>query len=128
MEMSNTLARDERLRQRGTIGRLFESGESGFAYPLRYTWLLEDATSGATPTCEVLFTVPKRLHKRANKRNLLRRYIKESYRQQKSTLLLSTNRAVSIKMAIVYSTKELNTQERIAKAMDKLLSDVAKTL
>ena len=36
-----SLPRQERLRSFGAIRRLFESGESGFVYPLRYVWIAE---------------------------------------------------------------------------------------
>ena len=80
-----TLSRTERLRTLGAIRRLFTEGESGFVYPFRYLWYAEADTE---PSVEVLFSVPKKYHKRANKRNLLRRRTKESYRLQKELLTL----------------------------------------
>ena len=80
---SRTLPRAERLRTLGAIRRLFESGESGFVYPFRYVWFAE---ADEIASVEVLFSVPKKFHKRANKRNLLRRRTKEAYRLQKQTL------------------------------------------
>ena len=46
---------------------MFESGESGFIFPFRYVWFAEPDTEQSV---EVLFSVPKKFHKRANKRNL----------------------------------------------------------
>ena len=87
-----SLPRSERLRSLGALRRLFEEGESGFVFPFRYVWLTEqpgggreeqDTESAAGSSVEVLFSVPKKFHKRANKRNLLRRRTKEAYRLQK---------------------------------------------
>ena len=78
-----SLPRTERLRSLGAVRRMFESGESGFIFPFRYVWFAE---ADEIPSVEVLFSVPKKFHKRANKRNLLRRRIKEAYRLQKQTL------------------------------------------
>lgn len=75
-----SLPRQERLRSFGAIRRLFESGESGFVYPLRYVWIAE---ADEIPSVEVLFSVPKKFQKRANKRNLQRRRMKEAYRLNK---------------------------------------------
>ena len=50
-----SLPRQERLRSFGAIRRLFESGESGFVYPLRYVWIAE---ADEIPSVEVLYTVP----------------------------------------------------------------------
>ena len=66
---AHSLPRTERLRSLGAVRRLFESGESGFIFPFRYVWFAEPDTEQSV---EVLFSVPKKFHKRANKRNLLR--------------------------------------------------------
>ncbi len=78
---ANSLPRTERLRSLGAVRRMFESGESGFIFPFRYVWFAEPDTEQSV---EVLFSVPKKFHKRANKRNLLRRRTKEAYRLQKA--------------------------------------------
>ena len=78
-----TLPRTERLRSHGAVARLFENGQSGFIFPFRYVWYAEADTEFSA---EVLFNVPKRFHKRANRRNLLRRRTKEAYRLQKGLL------------------------------------------
>ena len=69
-----SLPRTERLRSLGAVRRMFESGESGFIFPFRYVWFAE---ADEIPSAEVLFSVPKKFHKRANKRNLLRRRTKD---------------------------------------------------
>ena len=80
MSSAHALPRSERLRSLGAVRRVFESGESGFVFPFRYVWYAEP---DAAPSVEVLFSVPKRFHKRANRRNLLRRRTKEAYRLHK---------------------------------------------
>ena len=93
----NGLAKSERLSSLTAVRRLFQNGVSGFVYPFRYTVIVEKSTS---PTVEVLFSVPKRNHKRANKRNLLRRRTKEAYRLNKSSLWsVTTERGVAVDMA-----------------------------
>ncbi|MFI3333084.1 MAG: ribonuclease P protein component [Rikenellaceae bacterium] len=132
MEREYSLPHHQRLRSRGSIRRLFDSGKSGFVYPLRYIWFAEDSPEGEANQAEVLFTVPKRFHKRANRRNLLRRYIKESYRLQKSIILdrelLTEDRAKSIDIAIIYSTKEQKSYKNINNAVRKILENIAKDL
>ncbi len=92
------LAHHERLRTLGAIRRLFTEGESGFVYPFRYLWYSDADTE---PSVEVLFSVPKKYHKRANKRNLLRRRTKESYRLQKELLTLHIG-ARNLDLALIY--------------------------
>ena len=99
----NSLPRTERLRSFGAIRRLFENGESGFVYPLRYVWFAE---ADEIPSAEVLFSVPKKFQKRANKRNLQRRRMKEAYRLHK-TILGRDGQPVALDLALIYSTKEI---------------------
>lgn len=129
MLQDNSLSYHERLRSRGAIRRLFEAGKSGFVYPLRYMWIADAAEEEQTEsTCEVLFSVPKRFHKRANKRNLLRRRTKESYRLQKQTILEASEQRWNIDLALVYSTKERHSHKTINNAVRKILENIAKDL
>ncbi len=118
----NGLARSERLSSVTAVRRLFQDGVSGFVYPFRYTVIVEKSTS---PTVEVLFSVPKRNHKRANKRNLLRRRTKEAYRLNKSSLWsVTTERGVAVDMALVYSSKEVLPYKTIENAVRRIIDEV----
>lgn len=118
----NGLAKSERLSSLAAVRRLFQDGVSGFVYPFRYTVIVEKSTS---PTVEVLFSVPKRNHKRANKRNLLRRRTKEAYRLNKSSLWsVTTERGVAVDMALVYSSKEVLPYKTIENAVRRIIDEV----
>lgn len=117
------LARAERLRSLAAIRRLFNDGASGFIYPYRYMVYIEKS---ATPNVEVLFSVPKRFHKRANKRNLLRRRTKEAYRLHRETLHTFVEHGLSIDMALVYSAKEVLPYKTLDHAITRILAEVAK--
>ncbi len=65
----------------------------------------------------VLFSVPKKYHKRANRRNLLRRRTKEAYRLQKSLLQLDK----SYDIALIYTSREVESYDRIAHAVRKII-------
>lgn len=119
----NTLPKSERLCSLGALRRLFDEGHSGFVYPFRYTYLTENSTS---PSVEVLFSVPKRNHKRANKRNLLKRRMREAYRlNNKDIKAVLDSRGTDLDIAFVYSSKELLSYKTIAHAITKILSEVA---
>jgi ribonuclease P protein component len=80
---------------------------------------------GASPSVEVLFSVPKRNHKRANKRNLLRRRMKEAYRLQKVALWeYATNQGLEFDVALVYSSKELLSYKSIENGIRKVLEEL----
>ena len=118
-----SLPRTERLRSLGAVRRMFESGESGFIFPFRYVWFAE---ADEIPSAAVLFSVPTKFHKRAHKRNLLRRRTKEAYRLQK--LLLHNGRPVNLDLALIYSSKEELSYKTISNAVRRILETVAEHL
>lgn len=70
--------------------------------------------------------MPKHNHKRANRRNLLRRRTKEAYRLNKSELQLAVEaKGVNLDMALTYSTKDVLSYDTIAHAVCKILAEVA---
>lgn len=123
MPDDRSLPRSGRLRSLGAVRRLFECGESGFVFPFRYVWYAEPDTE---PSVEVLFTVPKKFHKRANRRNLLRRRTKEAYRLQKQ--IVRNGATVNLDLALIYSSKEVLPYKVIANAVRKILEHVAERL
>ncbi len=141
------LTRAERLRGRSRVSQLFSDGRSGFVYPLRYVWsegANEGVSEGASENCgndeasedvnegnylaqaptqaQVLFNVPKRFHRRANKRNLLRRRVKEAYRLQKSLLITEGRRPLHL--ALIYSTKDALSYQQISRAVARILNQL----
>ena len=123
MDKPYALPKSERLRALAAVRRLFKDGASGFVYPLRYMVYQESSTS---PSVEVLFSVPKRYHKRANKRNVLRRRMKEAYRLNKEMVInVATDSGKAIDIALVYSTKELLPYKTIQNAICKILAEVS---
>lgn len=120
--MADTLTRRERLRTLGAIRRLFESGEGGFVYPFRYLCFAEADTQ---PSVRLLFSVPKRYHKRANKRNLLKRRMREAYRMNKELL---GEHSASVDLALIFSAKEVVSYARVEHAVKKILLKVAENI
>ncbi len=119
-----SLSHAERLRSLGAIRRLFESGESGFVFPIRYVWFAE---ADELPSTEVLFSVPKKFQKRAVRRNVLRRRMKEAYRLQKE-ILGGDGRHHAIDVALIYSSKEVADYKKISNALRKILEQIAEKL
>ena len=111
--MAATLPKSERLCGKKAIAGLMEHGKGGSAGCLRYRFLPgEDVT-------RILVSVPKRYFKRAVKRNLLKRRIRESYRLQKDLL------PVPVDIAFLYSAREVLPFDDIFVAMKEALSAVA---
>ncbi len=124
MMTDRSLSRHERLRTLGAIRRLFTEGETGFVFPFRYVWYAEADTE---PSVEVLFSTPKKFHKRANKRNLVRRRTKEAYRLQKQVLTLHVGER-NVDLALIYSSAEVLSSKRIEHAVRRILETIASRL
>ena len=133
--LDNSLSRAERLRSLSAIRRLFGEGQSGFVYPFRYNFLIHtDASSASEESMihsseyvKVMFSVPKRFHKRANKRNLLKRRSREAYRLNRTSLVESlSSRGLSVELALVYSAKECHSYKTIEYAVQRILEQVIK--
>lgn len=107
-ENTNEFPKRERLCNKKAITSLFESGESCFVFPLKIYYKSNNLTIN-----RILISIPKRAHKNAVDRNLLKRWIKESWR--------SGNRGVfeGMDIAVVYISSSLTEFYKI----DKSLSD-----
>ena len=125
-----TLPRSERLRSLKAIRRLFCEGHSGFVYPFRYVWIADRRAGEAEGRgIEAMFSVPKKFHKRANKRNLLKRRTREAYRLNREALSQAVaERNVTLDIAFVYSTKECHSHKTITNALQRILEQVCEHL
>ena len=123
----NGLPKEEILRTLGAIDALFAGGRRTTSMPIRCVWRTlgpDEFPSGAN--VEVLFSVPKKFFKRANKRNLLRRRMKESYRLSKHALVEQVAaKQVRLHIALIYSTKELSDYTTINDAINKILEQIS---
>jgi ribonuclease P protein component len=115
--MDHKLPKSERLHSFGAIRRLFTEGNGGFVYPLRYMAYAENADA---MHIEVLFSTPKKFLKRANKRNKVRRRMREIYRLNKDIALNSENPR-HLQVAIIYSSKEVLDYKTIENATKRIL-------
>mgnify|MGYP002621009786 CR=1 FL=1 len=80
-EESHTLPKAERLCGQTAVSALLQHGKTGVEGCLRYRYL-----PGGGEVSRILVSVPKRSFRRAVKRNLLKRRIREAYRVQKHLL------------------------------------------
>ena len=120
--MDCKLPKSEKLHSFGAIRRLFTEGRGGFVYPLRYVVYAEGAEE---MSAEILFSTPKKFLKRANKRNKVRRRMREAYRLNKQLLLASENPR-QIQAAIIYSSKEVLDYKTIENATKRILEILAR--
>jgi ribonuclease P protein component len=122
--MDFTLKKDERLCSHKTLGQLFDSGESFLVFPLKVVFMKSETP--LPQPAEAAFAVSKRNFKRAVKRNLLKRRMREAYRLNKNPLydeLAAKNRHISI--MFIFVGKEVLEFSTIEKAMISALKKVA---
>ncbi|MBX2897142.1 MAG: ribonuclease P protein component [Cyclobacteriaceae bacterium] len=91
--------KSERLSKEKWIQELFDKGSSFYLYPFKIMYLPHP--DSALPN-QVLITVSSRQFKRAVDRNLIKRRIREAYRNQKAIVKKS-----SLIFAFIYTAKEI---------------------
>ena len=143
-----TLPRAERLRSLKAIRRMFDEGHSGFVYPFRYVSLVERADAKRADAeraeaekadvetieaelrrVEVMISVHKKFHKRANRRNLLKRRAREAYRLHREPLRERLQQqGATLRVALIYSTKECHTYKTISYAVQRILEQISQRL
>jgi ribonuclease P protein component len=118
-----TFNKQERLCSQKIIGDLFTSGNSFLSYPLKVVFLKNDSFQ-ANPV-QAAFSVSKRNFKRAVKRNLLKRRMRESYRLHKPKFYQDlAEKNIQISLMFVYVGKEILEYEVIEKATISALKKI----
>ncbi len=112
----NTLPKKERLCGKRGISLLLAKGKHGTVRSFRYLFL---SGTGAESN-RILISVPKKLFKRAVKRNLLKRRIRESFRKQKQCLAVQQG----VDILFTYSTKEILSYEEIYDTVGQIIQKV----
>jgi ribonuclease P protein component len=119
-----SFSKKERITGDIRVKRLFTEGKSFLVYPLKVVYLPESV--GEMPL-RVLFSVPKRRFKHANKRNLLKRRMREAYRLHKSPLTdVLKNRFQALNVAFTYVANEPLAYKLIERKMIEALSALQK--
>lgn len=111
---SNRFVKAERLNSKKLIKEIFEQGTVLYLHPLKIFYRPNDC-----PYSRILITVPKRLHKRAVARNLIKRRIREAYR-------LSKGPGPFVDIAIVYISSEILEFKQISNKINNVLAKIKK--
>lgn len=125
--MPQTFSKQERLCSKKDIDRLLSKGRFFVADPMFRACVLlsgrsEPISERRTPEAfsRLLLSVPKRHFKRAVKRNLLKRRIREAYRRHKPS--------VAMDMMLVYLPAEVHTYAEIEAALVRTLAQAEERL
>ncbi len=130
-EKRYTLSKSERLCSKLMIERLFAGGNKSFpAYPLRVVYMCLSSDEGMADV-SILISVPKKRFKRAVKRNLIKRQIREAYRRNKYTLmdaLASQNGSKRLLVAFIWLDNQIHSSEEVERKVKKLLTQIVESM
>ncbi|WP_375240188.1 ribonuclease P protein component [Polaribacter sp.] len=116
--MKNTLGKQERLKSKKLIEKLYSEGNSVKTFPLRLIYVQTEHTSDFP--CQVGVSVAKRNFKLAVHRNRLKRLLRETYRLQKE--IVYNNLDKPYVFMISYIGRDEIKYEELYLKMEKLLT------
>lgn len=113
---SYSFKKEERLCGKTLIETLLAKGKHGNVPGMRYLVRKNTGCGHA----RILISVPKKIFKRAVKRNICKRRIREAWRKQKH-MLCSEN---GIDILFMYSSKEILTYDEIYTAIGQIIEKI----
>jgi ribonuclease P protein component len=125
--LSLSFHKEEHLCSRKAFETLISDGSSYFCFPFRVQWIKTDYP--VPYPAQIAFAVPKKRFKRANKRNLIRRRIREIYRLNKQPFyqFLET-KGVRIQLLIVYIAPKILTYHEIEPKIQNIMDHIMATI
>ena len=117
--LGHTLPKEERLCGKTTVSALISDGKWGTTPHLRFCW----AAGRDTGRNRLMVSVPKKFFKRAVKRNLLKRRMREAYRLQKELLA-----ATGVDLMLAYSHPEVADFELLYAEVAEILQRISAKL
>ena len=121
-----TFPKIERLCGDYRLNSLFLQGEAFIAYPLRVVYFFAEKDDFPV---KILISVSKKRFKRAVKRNLLKRRMREAYRLNKNILHESLKgKNLTLFVGFMYVGNEISEYAAIDKKMQEALEKLAEKL
>ena len=122
-----TLGKEERLNSKTMIERLFSGGSKSFpAFPLRVVYMSVEPAEEDSAAASILISVPKKRFKRAVKRNLVKRQVREAYRKNKHLLLDAlASRNQRLVIAFIWLDNHMHSSAEVEEKVKKLLFHIA---
>ena len=119
-DFRKTLKKKERLSVGTDLSRLFASGRYGFTDGFRYCYRI----GNELPFNRIVVSVPKKCFRRAVKRNLLKRRIREAYRLNKNLLPVNAEKG-GTDIIFIYRTKDILDFSTIVLTVRNILENLA---
>lgn len=117
--MKENLTKEERLNGNKAIDSLFSAGDSFISYPLRIVFRIRELDVNI-PNVRMMVSVSKKKFKRANKRNRIKRLVRESFRLNKTEFYkICQEYKLAVDISFLYLKNELSNYQEIENAMRK---------
>ncbi|MBN2613287.1 MAG: ribonuclease P protein component [Bacteroidales bacterium] len=115
--------KSERIHEKTLIQKLFTQGKTIIIPPFRVQLLVSEAE--ANPPARILISIPKKVIRKAVKRNLLKRRIREAYRlnSHKFKDYLSAKK-ISLSLGFIYVEGQVADYHSIEKSLLVVLDSV----
>lgn len=113
------LRKHNRLNHEKDISALFNGGKTLFCYPIKMAYRLTDLSTDEA-VYKVMFVVSKRSFKRAVKRNLIRRRMREIFRLNVHSIVDSIPENKRVDIALIFVSKEIVESPVIEKSINDL--------
>lgn len=120
IDFRKTLKKKERLSVGTDLSRLFASGRYGFTDGFRYCYRI----GNELPFNRIVISVPKKCFRRAVKRNLLKRRIREAYRLNKNLLPVNAEKG-GTDIIFIYSSKDILDFNAVVLSIRNILEGLA---
>lgn len=120
IDFRKTLKKKERLSVGTDLSRLFASGRYGFTDGFRYCYRM----GNELPFNRIVVSVPKKCFRRAVKRNLLKRRIREAYRLNKNLLPVNAEKG-GTDILFIYSSKDILDFNAVVLSVRNILEGLA---
>jgi ribonuclease P protein component len=125
--MRFTFKKEERLYGNAVLNTVYNNGKYIQTDFVKIIYI--EIQKGNSPPCRVVFSVPKRSFKKAVERNLLKRRMREIYRNHKHILYTDLNeKEKNIHICIIYLSKEIISFDQLKDNMLKALKTLVNKL
>ncbi len=132
MQKDFSLKKKERLYHKKLIDELFKNGKSFVAFPFRIQYLFMKREEDDAKA-QILISIPKKRVKKAVGRNLLKRRVREVYRQNKYKLVDLIDDDIKLVFSFIYITNDIvdynkcnSSFEKVVKRMKNIIEKESK--